>query len=188
MGASSGNTRGGPVFCFVSSFLQLHPICQSVTTNRKQASKQYLHIQYYTYNTPKNARTHARTYAPIVLTLYPTVPHSTTRFFSPSSRSVLCSFPPFPFLSFHFFFSFLSFCLLTPFIYTMIISLNFSVLFLLSPICPLAFVVFEFVLSPSSHSLSFLTLIFLSRLATFAQMRDDSQQSGNLGNYAAVSE
>lgn len=104
----------------------------SVSHHRKQESKQSLHIQYYTYNTPKNARTHARTYAPIVLTLYPTVPHSTTRFFSPIiSICALLFPPPFPFI----FFSFLSFCLLTPFIYTMIASLNFSVLFLLSPIC-----------------------------------------------------
>ena len=126
MGASSGNTRGGPVFCFVSSFLQLHPTCQSVTTNQAISAHTILYVQY------TQERTHARTYAPIVLTLYPTVPHSTTRFFSPIiSICALLFPPPFPFI----FFSFLSFCLLTPFIYTMIASLNFSVLFLLSPIC-----------------------------------------------------
>ena len=162
MGASSGNTRGGPVFCFVSSFLQLHPICQSVSHHQSQASKQAISAHTILYVQYTQERTHARTYAPIVLTLYPTVPHSTTRFFSPIISICALLFPPF--LSFHFF-SFLSFCLLTPFIYTMIASLNFSVLFLLSPICSLAFVhfissFFEFVLSPSSHSLSSLTLLF----------------------------
>ena len=183
MGASSGNTRGGPVFCFVSSFLQLHPICQSVTTNRKQASKQAISAHTILYVQYTQERTHARTYAPIVLTLYPTVPHSTTRFFPPSSRSVLCSFLP-PFLSFFFFIPVvLSFNPLH--LYNDCFS-EFLGLFLLSPICSslLSFLILSSLRPPTlfHSSLSFFSL------ATFAQMRDDSQQSGNLGNYAAVSE
>ena len=182
MGASSGNTRGGPVFCFVSSFLQLHPICQSVTTNHKQASNLCTYNIIRTIHPRTHARTHIRADSTHTISYCTTQHHS---LFFPHHLD-LCSALSSP-LSFHFFFI------------PVVLSFNplhlyndcFSeFLGLISPISYLllAFVVFDFVLSPSSHSLSFLTLIFLSRLATFAQMRDDSQQSGNLGNYAAVSE
>lgn len=137
------------------------------------ATAPYLSVSHHqssnlcTYNIIRtiHPRTHARTHIRADSTH--TISYCTTQhhsLFFPHHLD-LCSAlsSPFPFLSF--FFSFLSFCLLTPFIYTMIASLNFSVLFLLSPICSLAFVhfissFFEFVLSPSSHSLSSLTLLF----------------------------
>lgn len=178
MGASSGNTRGGPVFCFVSSFLQLHPICQSVTTNQAISAHTILYVQYTQERT--HARTHIRADSTHTISYCTTQHHSL--FFPIISICALLFPPPFPFI----FFSFLSFCLLTPFIYTMIASLNFSVLFLLSPICSslLSFLNLSSLRPPTlfHSSLSFFSL------ATFAQMRDDSQQSGNLGNYAAISE
>ena len=179
MGASSGNTRGGPVFCFVSSFLQLHPICQSVTTNRKQASNLCTYNIIRTIHPRTHARTHIRADSTHTISYCTTQHHS---LFFPHHLD-LCSALSSP-LSFHFF-SFLSFCLLTP---TMIASLNFSVLFLLSPICSslLSFLNLSSLRPPTlfHSSLSFFSLAS----PPFAQMRDDSQQSGNLGNYAAVSE
>ena len=161
MGASSGNTRGGPVFCFVSSFLQLHPICQSVTTNRKQASNLCTYNIIRTIHPRTHARTHIRADSTHTISYCTTQHHS---LFSPIISICALLFPPF--LSFHFFFIPVVLSFNPLHLYNDCFS-EFLGLFLLSPICSLAFVVFEFVLSPSSHSLSFLTLLFLSRLATF---------------------
>ena len=180
MGASSGNTRSRLVFCFVSSFLQLHPICQSVTIASKKASNLCTYNIIRTIHPRTHARTHIRADSTHTISYCNTQHHS---LFFPIISICALLFPPF--LSFFFIPVVLSFNPLH--LYNECFS---EFLGLISPISYLllAFVVFEFVLSPSSHSLSFLTLLFISRLATFAQMRDDSQQSGNLGNYAAVSE
>ena len=181
MGASSGNTRSRLCFVFPPCTCTLS-VSQSPSQARKQAISAHtiLYVQYTQERT--HARTHIRADSTHTISYCTTQHHS---LFFPHHLD-LCSALSSP-LSFHFFFI------------PVVLSFNplhlyndcFSeFLGLISPISYLllAFVVFEFVLSPSSHSLSSLTLLFLSRLATFAQMRDDSQQSGNLGNYAAVSE
>ena len=154
----------------------------SVSHHQSQASKQaisahtILYVQYTQERT--HARTHIRADSTHTISYCNTQHHS---LFFPHHLDLCSALSP-PFLSFFFFIP-------------VVLSFNpyndcfseFLGLFLLSPICssPLSFLNLS---SLSSHSLSSLTLLFLSRLATFAQMRDDSQQSGNLGNYAAVSE
>ena len=128
MGASSGNTRSRLCFVFPPCTCTLS-VSQSPSQARKQAISAHtiLYVQYTQERT--HARTHIRADSTHTISYCTTQHHS---LFSPIiSICALLFPPPFPFI----FFSFLSFCLLTPFIYTMIASLNFSVLFLLSPIC-----------------------------------------------------
>ena len=144
MGASSGNTRSRLV-----RFI-LPATAPYLSVSHHQSSNLCTYNIIRTIHPRTHARTHIRADSTHTISYLTTQHHS---LFFPHHLD-LCSALSSP-LSFHFF-SFLSFCLLTP---TMIASLNFSVLFLLSPICSslLSFLNLSFL---SSHSPSFLTLLF----------------------------